>query len=126
MTPASKHRSPMTDKQAWLTFHNLSGEEGDRQWQAKVQMHANPPRSAMVYVMSSYQSPVTGKWIDTPAQRRDDLARTGSRPWEGMESEKRHAASVSKQMDADMDKTAEKIAVEMYQRMPDALKTELA
>ena len=116
----------MVNKQTWLDFHNLSGEEGERQWQAKVQMHANPPRSAMVYVMSSYQSPVTGKWIDTPAQRRDDLARTGSRPWEGMESEKRHAASVSKQMDADMDKTAEKIAVEMYQRMPDALKTELA
>ncbi|HYC01625.1 MAG TPA: hypothetical protein VEC57_21015 [Candidatus Limnocylindrales bacterium] len=38
-----------------------------------------------------YVSPVTGKWIDGARARRDDLARTGSRPWEGMAAEKAHA-----------------------------------
>lgn len=32
--------------------------------------------------IQSYQSPVTGEWIDSRAQRREDLLRTGSMEWE--------------------------------------------
>ena len=39
-----------------------------------------------------YTSPVTGKLVSGRKQRRDDLARTGSRPWEGQEQEMKEAA----------------------------------
>lgn len=42
--------------------------------------------------LPGYQSPVSGAWIEGRKARRNDLARTGSRPWEGMESERREAA----------------------------------
>jgi len=34
-----------------------------------------------------YVSHTSGKYIDTERARRDDLKRTGCRPWEGMEQE---------------------------------------
>lgn len=41
-----------------------------------------------------YVSPVTGQLVSGRRQRRDDLARTASRPWEGMEQERKHAEKV--------------------------------
>jgi len=38
-----------------------------------------------------YQSPIDGRWIDSKTARREDLKRSGCRPWEGMESEKKEA-----------------------------------
>lgn len=71
-----------------------------------------------VSVMQSYQSPVTGKWIDTPRQRRDDLERSGSRPWEGIEAEKKVAQQREKDFDKMLDKSAEKSAVDAWQQLP--------
>lgn len=34
-----------------------------------------------------YQSPATGKWIDTSAKRKDDFKESKTRPWEGKEQE---------------------------------------
>lgn len=42
--------------------------------------------------LPGYQSPVTGKWIEGRRARREDMARTGSRPWEGMEQEQKEAS----------------------------------
>lgn len=41
--------------------------------------------------LPGYQSPVTGKWIDGRKAREDDLKRTGSRPYEGLEQELKEA-----------------------------------
>jgi hypothetical protein len=106
------------DKAAWLEVNGRYYADPEQGWQAKLQMHAYPQRSAAVYVMPAYQSPVTGKWIDTPAQRRDDLKRTGSRPWEGMEQEQKEAGRRTQELDRDMDKLAEKIAVDAWQNLP--------
>ncbi len=38
-----------------------------------------------------YVSPVTGLWVNGRKQRREDMKRTGSRPWEGMAQEKKEA-----------------------------------
>ena len=76
-------------------------------------------------VMQSYQSPVTGKWIDTPRQRRDDLARSGSRPWEGREAETKAAQQREKDFDKMLDKSAEKSAVEAWQSLPSEKRKEL-
>lgn len=42
--------------------------------------------------ISGYVSPASGKWIEGRRARRDDLARSGCRPWEGMVQEKAEAA----------------------------------
>ena len=68
------------DKAAWLEVNGKYYADPEQGWLDKLNMHANPVRSAMVYVMPAYQSTVTGKWIDTPSQRRDDMARNNARP----------------------------------------------
>lgn len=107
------------DKARWLEVNGKYYDDPEAGWQAKLAMHAYPQRSASVYVMASYRSPVTNKWIDTPSQRRDDLARSGCRPWEGMASEQKEAGRRQQEVDKDMDKLSEKIAVEAWQQLPD-------
>lgn len=41
--------------------------------------------------LPGYESPVTGKWIEGRKARLEDLRRTGSRPYEGFEQEKKEA-----------------------------------
>jgi putative FmdB family regulatory protein len=54
--------------------------------------------------LPEYVSPATGKVIRGRRQRRDDLARSGCRPYEGLDSETREAnkvrAAKDKQIDA--------------------------
>lgn len=40
----------------------------------------------------AYVSPTTGRVIGSRTARRDDLRRSGARPWEGLEAEKKEAA----------------------------------
>jgi len=42
----------------------------------------------------AYVSPVTGNLVDGRAARREDLKRSGCRPWEGMEQEQKEAARI--------------------------------
>lgn len=46
---------------------------------AKVERILSAPS---LHVFQAYQSPVTDKWIDSPAARRDDLRRNGCIEWE--------------------------------------------
>ncbi len=55
------------------------------------------PTAAAPFVFGDipgYQSPVTGLWVEGRRARREDLKRTGSRPWEGKAAEMAHAAKV--------------------------------
>lgn len=80
------------DKADWLEANSRYYDDPEQGWRDKLMMHAFPKKSAAVYVMPAYQSPITGKWIDTPSQRRDDMARNNCRPWEGMEQEQKEAS----------------------------------
>lgn len=40
--------------------------------------------------LPGYESPVTGKWIEGRAARREDLKRTGCRPYEDGERQEHH------------------------------------
>lgn len=42
--------------------------------------------------LPGYESPTTGRWIEGRAARRDDLARSNARPWEGFAEESKEAA----------------------------------
>lgn len=51
-----------------------------------------PPRTHFVQPDTpDYVSPVSGLVVSGRRQRRNDLARTGSRPWEGMQAERKEA-----------------------------------
>lgn len=107
-------------KAYYFDFHGLTegSQAHEEEWAKVVKMHTEKPvGSASIQVMQSYQSPITGKWIDTPRQRRDDLARSGSRPWEGREQETKYAQQREKDFDTMLDKTAEKAAIESWQQL---------
>lgn len=113
------------DKARWLEVNAKYYDDPEQGWEYKLLMHIFPQRSASVYVMPAYQSPVTGKWIDTPAQRRDDLARTGSRPWEGMAQEKQEAERRQAYQDAELDKTIERGVEQALKALPEDKKRAL-
>lgn len=42
--------------------------------------------------LPGYVSPTTGLWVEGRRARREDLKRSGCRPWEGLAQEKKEAA----------------------------------
>jgi hypothetical protein len=72
--------------------------------------------------LPGYESPVTGKWVEGRRARREDLKRTGSRPWEGMEVEKREAAKVQAERDRKTDQLAEKMAHRAWAEAPERVR----
>ena len=105
------------DKANWLDYNGKYYDNPEQGWHDKLMMHAFPKRTASLYVMPAYQSPITGKWIDTPRQRRDDMARSGSRPWEGMDSERKVAENRVKFEEKKADAAIESAVVEAYKSL---------
>jgi hypothetical protein len=66
----------------------------------------------------AYVSPVTGHLIDSRAKRREDLARTGSRPWEGMEQETKVARQRAAEVEKKSDAAIESAVVSAWQSLP--------
>ena len=69
--------------------------------------------------LPGYQSPVTGKWIEGRKARREDLARTGSRPYEGIEQERKEAAKWHAEREAKLDRRLEASTHETLNHMPE-------
>lgn len=68
--------------------------------------------------IAAYQSPASGKWITSRRERRDDLARTNSRPWEGMESERKEAQKRKREAEAKADAKLEHAIRKSYHELP--------
>lgn len=102
------------DKKKWCETNAKYYDDVEQGWRDKLMMHAFPVKSAAVYVMPAYQSPITGKWIDTPSQRRDDLKRNNARPWEGMESERKVAEERVRRENKQADQSLENAVVSAY------------
>lgn len=71
--------------------------------------YSQPPRSHYVIPDTpDYVSPVSGLVVSGRKQRRNDLARTNSRPWEGLAQEKaeahRRVAYQEQKFDAGLDR----------------------
>ena len=110
------------DKANWIDCNSKYYSDPEQGWRDKLMMHAFPKRTASLYVMPAYQSPITGKWIDTPSQRRDDMARSGSRPWEGLDSERKVADSRAKYEAKAADDALENAVVSAYHSLGDEKK----
>ena len=67
-----------TDKEKWLELWNLSGEEGERQWAAKQEMHARPPKvHHFIPDIQGYRSMATGEYISSRSSHRAHLKQHG-------------------------------------------------
>lgn len=75
-----------------------------------------PSSFPSIHVMPSYQSPITGKWIDSPRQRREDMAANNCVEYEPSmadDNKKRHAAE-----DMALDKKVDEIVEQEIYSMP--------
>ena len=66
----------------------------------------------------AYVSPVTGKLIGSRSERREDLKRTGSREWEGMEQETKVAQERVKAEEKAQDAKLEESVVAAWSQLP--------
>lgn len=96
-------------------------------------IHADGSKGAMVEVSTDYQqpadvhyvipdcpdyvSPVTEKLVSGRRQRRDDLARTNSRPWEGIRVEEAEAARRKQYAEERFDRGLTEKAERVYAQM---------
>ena len=81
--------------------------------------YAPEPRSPLIFGdLPDYQSPVTGHWVSGRVGRREDLKRTGSRPWEGLAEERREAAKVAAETERKLDAAIERGVAESFYAMP--------
>lgn len=87
----------MTDKETFIAFHTPTfGPEGaEKKWQEKqawlAEKHQAPGLVLDVQPWDAYESPASGRMITSRKERREDMARTNSRPWEGLAVEKQEA-----------------------------------
>jgi hypothetical protein len=110
------------DKSNWLEINGKYYEDAEQGWKDKLIMHAFPTRSASVYVMPGYESPATGKWIETPRQRREDFKATGTREWEGMANERAHSEQQKKYDEVKQDAALDHAVRTAWQHLPEAKK----
>ena len=68
--------------------------------------------------LPGYQSPVTGLWVEGRVQRREDLKRTGSRPWEGMTQERKEADRQKQYMNQHVENSLHENAMRSYHELP--------
>lgn len=64
-----------------------------------------------------YQSPISGRPITTKQERIEDLKRSNSRPWEGLEQEQKEAARRAAYDEQKADAAIEKSVVEAWQTL---------
>ena len=64
--------------------------------------------------LPGYVSPVTGLWVEGRKQRREDLKRTNSRPWEGLQQERAEAARRERYDEQRRDQRLEHAARDAY------------
>lgn len=110
------------DKATWLEINSKYYDDPEQGWKDKLMMHAYPQRSASVYVMAGYESPASGKWIETPRQRREDMKATGSRPWEGMASERKEMAKAKQETEKKQDAALDHAVRTAWRNLPDSKK----
>lgn len=113
------------DRDNWIEINSKYYDDPLAAWGDKLKMHLFPQRSASVYVMQSYQSPITGQWIDSPSQRREDMVRNNARPWEGMAAERKVAEERVKLEEKQADAAIDNAVVSAYQSLSDDKKKAL-
>ena len=114
-------------KAFWLDMWKISPEKAEEEWAKKVAMHRGEYQAPdAIMDVPGYVSPVTGKWIEGKKQRRDDLARSGSRPWEGREAEVKEANRRKMYDEQKQDAKLHEAAARAFYAMPESKRRELS
>ena len=81
--------------------------------------YAPEPQGPMVFGdLPEYQSPVTGMMVAGRRARREDLKRTRSRPWEGLQQEKKEAARQQEYKQERINASLTRAASEAFYQLP--------
>ena len=83
------------------------------------------PSAVAPYVwpdLPPYDSPIDGRIVEGRRQRRNDLARSNCRPYEGREQEAKEAAKIRSEWDRKADQTAEMIAHRAWAEAPESVR----
>jgi hypothetical protein len=89
----------------------------------EVGWESRQPRAPAVWGdLPGYESPASGLWIEGRKARREDLKRTGCRPYEGFESEKREADKWRAEQDRKLDQLADKMAHKAWAEAPERVR----
>jgi hypothetical protein len=72
--------------------------------------------------LPGYESPIDGSWIEGRRARRNDLARSGCRPYEGRQQEQMEANKVLAERERKMDQLAEKMAHRAWAEAPERVR----
>jgi hypothetical protein len=98
----------------------------DRETKALIEVGFETPRESVAPVvwndLPAYESPIDGTVVDGRRQRRYDLARSHSRPYEGREQEVREAAKVRAEQDRKTDQLAERMANVAWSDAPERIR----
>jgi hypothetical protein len=72
--------------------------------------------------LPGYVSPVSGKWVEGRKARRDDLARTHSRPYEGREQEQKEIERQRRYDEARQEKRIDESANRAWAEAPERVR----
>ncbi len=97
------------DKSTWIENNARYYDDAEKGWNDKLMMHA-------------YQSPATGRWIETPRQRREDFKASGTREWEGMANEKAETSRQKAYSEAASDAALDHTVRKAWQNLPEEKK----
>lgn len=86
---------------------------------------SSKPSAAAPFIwddLPGYESPATGKWVEGRKARREDLKRSGCRPYEGKEQELKEAAKRRAEQERQTDQIAEKLAHRAWAEAPERIR----
>lgn len=90
-----------------------------------VNSRAEPIAPTVWNDLPAYESPIDGRPVDGRRQRRNDLARTGCRPYEGFDQESKEAAKVRAEHERKLDRKVEESVHRTWHQMPEAVRRTL-
>lgn len=113
----------------YLDFHGIPPEQADEMWQRKVAFHASkhqmPELIVDIQPWDAYQSPVTGECIDSRKKRREDLAKSNCRPYEGLQQEQAEARRAEQYREQKQDAKLFDTAARAFYAMPESKRRQL-
>jgi hypothetical protein len=83
-----------------------------------VDSRPRPSGTLIVPDLPDDVSPVTGLVVSGRKQRREDLKRTGSRPWEGLAAERQESARIAAEADRAYDRRLTESVRETFHQLP--------
>lgn len=75
--------------------------------------------------LPGYESPATGKWVEGRSARREDLRRSGCRPYESAAEERKEAARQRNYIEAKADSSMRDAIAKTFYAMPEAHRRQL-